>query len=80
MYICTMAKIVSLSESAYEELSGLKKEGESFSSVVKRITEKERRKSILEFYGAWADKKEMDKIFLEISKEREKSKFREVKI
>ncbi|MBI2584165.1 MAG: hypothetical protein HYW25_05840 [Candidatus Aenigmarchaeota archaeon] len=75
-----MTKIVSLSESAYEELSRLKREGESFSSVVRRIAEKEKRRSIMEFYGAWADKKGMDKIFLEISKEREKSKFREVRI
>ena len=37
----------------YEMLSGEKKEGESFSEVIRRIVGK--RKSVLEFAGAWKD-------------------------
>lgn len=44
-------KTVTLSADAYEALAALKKEGESFSEVVRRLTRKNR--SLLEFAGAW---------------------------
>ena len=44
-------KTVTLSADAYEALAALKKEGESFSDVVRRLTKKNR--SLLEFAGAW---------------------------
>jgi len=46
-------KTVNLSADAYEALASLKREGESFSEVVRRLTRKNR--SLLEFAGAWKD-------------------------
>ena len=46
-------KTVTLSEDAYAALAALKREGESFSDVVRRLTRKGR--SLLEFAGAWKD-------------------------
>jgi len=48
-----VVKTVTLSADAYEALAALKKEGESFSDVVRRISKKNR--SLLEFAGAWKD-------------------------
>lgn len=48
-----VVKTVTLSADAYEALAALKKEGESFSDVVRRLTKKNR--SLLEFAGAWKD-------------------------
>ena len=46
-------KTGTLSEDAYAALAALKREGESFSDVVRRLTRKGR--SLLEFAGAWKD-------------------------
>lgn len=46
-------KTVTLSEDAYVALASLKREGESFSDVVRRITRKNR--SLLDFAGDWKD-------------------------
>lgn len=48
-----VVKTVTLSADAYEALAALKKGGESFSDVVRRLTRKNR--SLLEFAGAWKD-------------------------
>ncbi len=44
-------KTVTLSADAYEALAALKRQGESFSDVVRRLTRKNR--SLLDFAGAW---------------------------
>lgn len=44
-------KTVTLSEDAYTALAALKKEGESFSDVVRRLSKRSR--SLVEFAGAW---------------------------
>ncbi len=49
----TMAKNIAVADDVYEILTKEKREGESFSNVIRRLTK--RRKSLLEFYGAWAD-------------------------
>ena len=49
----TMAKNIAVADDVYDMLVKEKQEGESFSDVIRRIGK--RRKSILEFYGAWAD-------------------------
>jgi predicted CopG family antitoxin len=46
-------KTVTLSEDAYLALAARKREGESFSEVVRRLTRTER--SLQEFVGAWED-------------------------
>lgn len=51
--MCMPVKTVTLSEDAYQALAALKRPGESFSDVVRRITQKAR--SLLEFAGAWKD-------------------------
>ncbi len=44
---------MTLSADAYEALAALKRPGESFSDVVRRLAKKSR--SLLEFAGAWKD-------------------------
>jgi len=46
-------KTVTLSADAYAPLAALKREGESFSEVVRRLTRTSR--SLLEFAGTWKD-------------------------
>ena len=51
---CSMAvKTITVSEDAYVALAALKKRGESFSDVIRRITKGNR--SLLEFAGDWRD-------------------------
>lgn len=75
-----MTKVISLSDDAYDDLKALKKENESFSKVVRRITSEEKRKNLLKLAGAWKDSPEMDKIMKEIIEERHKTKERGVKL
>lgn len=78
MYICTMTKVISLSDKAYETLKHLKKEGESFSDVVLAMA-KDTKAEILGFAGKWhGDHKEMDSIFASIFSERKKTKTRDI--
>ncbi|MFQ6013442.1 MAG: antitoxin VapB family protein [Thermoplasmata archaeon] len=46
-------KTVTLSEDAYDALAALKRQGESFSEVVRRLTRTSH--SLLEFAGDWKD-------------------------
>jgi predicted CopG family antitoxin len=48
-----MTNTVSLPEKAYEALKKLKREGESFSDVVRRLTAEEESKSLLLFAEKW---------------------------
>ena len=47
-------KTITITEDAYKKLKVEKLEGESFSEVINRITDKG-RKDLLEFAGAWKD-------------------------
>ncbi len=47
-----MAKTITISKDAYEMLVREKREGESFSDVIKRLSQK---KSIMSLAGAWKD-------------------------
>ncbi|MDD5614621.1 MAG: antitoxin VapB family protein [Candidatus Methanoperedens sp.] len=47
-------KTLTISEEAYEALAALKKEGESFTELVKRITAPLRKKKLSEFIGIMA--------------------------
>ena len=46
-------KTITVTEDAYRALAALKREGESFSDVIRRITQSSR--SLLEFAGDWKD-------------------------
>ena len=71
-----MTKVISLSDEAYETLKELKRSGESFSDVVIRVASKEKKKSILEFAGTWKGN-DIDEVFAQVLKDREKSKSRD---
>ena len=72
-----MTKVISLSDEAYNALSELKEGKDSFSKVVLRIANKVKKVSLLEFAGKWkGSKDELGKLFLEIEKERNKTKLR----
>ena len=47
-------KTLTISEEAYEALAALKKDGESFTELVKRITAPLRKKKLSEFAGVLA--------------------------
>jgi len=47
-------KTLTISEEAYEALAELKKEGESFTELIKRITQPFRKKKLSEFAGIMA--------------------------
>jgi predicted CopG family antitoxin len=74
-----MTKIVSLSDKAYEALKKLKRDGESFSDVVRRLTSEEEANSLLPFAGKWAGD-DSEKIFERIEEDRRKSVSREVNL
>ena len=65
-------KTVSLRESAYEKLRNLKRENESFSDVVERISE-EREQKLEKFSGAFP---EIGDVETQLEKEREEFKMR----
>lgn len=72
-----MTKVISLSEKAYETLKGMKKQGESFSDVVLRVANKEKKRSIMEFAGCWKGN-DIDEVFAIVLKDREQAKSREI--
>jgi predicted CopG family antitoxin len=57
-------KTLTISEEAYEALANLKKEGESFTELIKRITAPLRKKKLSEFAGI-IDDKQFEKAALE---------------
>ncbi len=73
-------KTIALDVQAYELLRDQKHEGESFSDVVKRIAGK--RRSLLDFAGAWKDmpKKDLDRIreFLRRGRELDRERMEEL--
>ena len=78
MHVCMfMTKVISLSDEAYSELKKLKKEGESFSDVVIKVTRKE-RKPLSAYLGKWSDPKDLDRIKKELESERKRAKTRDV--
>ena len=82
MHVCIyfMTRVISISDSAYEELVSLKENNESFSKVVLKLASKEKKKSILEFAGKWnGSNEELDSIFKKILKERHSYKGRDIK-
>ena len=58
-------KTLTISEEAYEMLSGLKKEGESFTKLIKRIAEPLRKRKLSEFIGVLKDDEKFEKATIE---------------
>lgn len=76
----SMVKVISLSETAYKELKSKKRNEESFSDVVLRLIETEKKPNILDFAGKWpGTNKEAIYIKKELEKDRKKFKLRECK-
>jgi len=62
-------KTVTITEEAYKKLKMEKMEGESFTEVIDRLTDKDKgRKDLMEFAGAWKDF-DVEKIIKEGRKE-----------
>jgi predicted CopG family antitoxin len=70
-----MTKVISLSEKAYGTLKKLKRPNESFSDLVLRMAGEKGKRSILEFAGTWKGS-DIDAVFLQIMKERERASSR----
>ena len=68
-----MVKVISLSNKAYGTLKSLKREKESFSDVVLKLVNKEKKISLIQFAGIWKEIPEMDNIFENIIKDRSKA-------
>lgn len=76
-----MVKVISLSETAYKELKEKKRNEESFSDVVIRLIETEKRPSILELAGKWpGTKKEVISLKKELEAGRKRFKLRGYKL
>lgn len=73
-----MTKVISLSDAAYDRLFRLKKGKESFSEVVIRLTEKERKRSLLDYAGTWKGSyDEVERIKKELWEERDSAYFKD---
>ncbi len=78
MYI-DMTKVISLSNSAYEEMKSLKQPGDSFSDVVMKFVDKARQRPLMDFFGKWPGKDEEAKRIRHIlEKDRKRFRTREV--
>ncbi len=74
-----MTRVISLTEKAYWTLKKLKRPRESFSDVVLRIASSGRRRSILEIAGKWKGS-DIEDVFSQVAKDRERSASREFEI
>ncbi|MEM2146563.1 MAG: antitoxin VapB family protein, partial [Candidatus Jordarchaeaceae archaeon] len=61
-------KTISITLDAYNRLKREKLKGESFSDVIIRLTDKN-KKDLLEFAGAWKEGEEIERVILEGRKE-----------
>ncbi len=59
-------KTLTISEEAYTALAELKKEGESFTELIKRITKPLRKRRLSEFIGVLKDDEDFEKAVLEV--------------
>ncbi|MBI2446077.1 antitoxin VapB family protein [Candidatus Micrarchaeota archaeon] len=65
-----MTKMISVRDEVYAKLAKLKNKDESFSDLFLRLSEPEKKKSIMDLAGVWENRPEMDAIFDEILKRR----------
>lgn len=67
-----MSRCVTLSDEAYNDLKTLKREEESFSMIVKRLTAEKKKEGLMALAGVWKDDTEMVGIMNKIIKDRKK--------
>ena len=79
MQAYSMTKVISLSDKAYSKLKGQKRQGESFSDVVLRLSGENRGESILRFSGAWKGD-DIGQVFAVVAEDRERSESRRIAI
>ena len=78
-YAYSMTKVISLSNEAYERIRSIKKPSESFSDVVLKLTNKNKKKSLMDFFGKWpGSEEEIENIQKIIDEGRKNFKTREV--
>lgn len=82
MCMCMGTKTISIMDDAYDLLVRNRRKGESFSSVIRRITEKKR--DIMEFAGIWQNKsdeeiEDMKKFINDLGKKATKDLLRKTK-
>ena len=73
-----MVKVISLSEEAYSKLKGRKTADKSFSDVVIELTNPNKKRPIMDLFGALKDDKESIRAFEESYKARKNLKMRHV--
>ena len=71
-----MTKCITISDDAYEDLKSLKKDNESFSEVVRRISIKRKGEGLLNLAGVWEDKPDVVKTMKDIYKDRKSLRLR----
>ncbi|MEK6934668.1 MAG: antitoxin VapB family protein [Nanoarchaeota archaeon] len=70
-----MTKVISISDDVYNSLKNLKKPGESFSIVIRKLVKKRKsKKGLLSLAGIWKNNEEMVKIMNNITEDRKKFK------
>jgi len=75
MHTYTMVKVISLSNTAYETLSKIKGEKESFSEVILKLTRK-KKENIINIFGCAKEDKEFIYGLKKAYKERDKERLR----
>ena len=77
MYAYAMTKVISLSEKAYQTLSKLKKNKESFSDIIMRIASEMESRPLTEFAGKW-EGSDADEVFERVLNDREEAVSKEL--
>ncbi len=81
MHMVLMTRVISISDKAYESLTNLKEDNESFTKIILKIVLELQKTTPVKFAGKWkGDKRELDTIFQEIAHEREGARLREAGI
>ena len=74
-----MTKVISLSEKAYATLKREKRESESFSDVILRISREQEEKSLLDFAGSWVGN-DLEDVFSIVTRDRKRAVSRKIEI
>ena len=70
-----MTKVISLSNTAYDEIKSLKESHESFSDVIIKLVENIKQRPLMDFFGKWPSKNE-EALHIKKKLEKERSSFK----